>query len=234
MRSSRPAWPDLSIDSMDREAAVAEVSRWEKRLWVLLRNIRMGITSPEVRELLVLRGELRRVGPELISELKTAESGLQESGRRLGGLVKEVAMEAMKEIDLQSWKEKALKLLEMAEELPDPHEEACLSKEVLGELDEADLVIEGAGQLGYEARGLRRALEDCNKWVSENRDLFLHCGQDARRKIRTFWRELPSAAPDLYRTTWKFEKIADELKLAGKEVAFEGQESLQAGRPELR
>lgn len=198
------------------------VRQWREQLRDGLRGGRGSGSAQDLATLLIGWARLRRVRPELLAEAEAIV--VLEQAERLGdaaGL--EMLQRVVGQADLSGWMNVARRLSASYEEEPDTQLQERLSKQLIADLDTAELVTFAAGYFsgGRLGRASRRDLDEYVSWVHEQAADFLPAIMEVQTVGAAIRPDLPEFDPELALTAEKYIWLLDDAEDAEAEFAME-------------
>jgi hypothetical protein len=129
-------------------------------------------TAHEAYDLLALWGKLRRVRPEMLTQLQAADV-LERADSLLSERGRELTTQALTIPNPSAWLEETAQLEAAYEEPAAPEIRSALAERLLSDLDDADLVLDAARRHGQDSPELAGELDRCQEWLAEHADMFL-------------------------------------------------------------
>ena len=169
-------------------------------------------------DVLACYGGIERLSPDIISK---GDAPLVDRLRQIVSQHGETLVElALKVPNAAAWLLEADNFSILCEdgEILEYHERSRLARELLSDLDDADLVLYSAEKLGLGDEELDLELNECGSWVADNAFYLLPATFFAQTILKTFRDDLEDQDPDLALTKYKFVNVADVEEMAMAEL----------------
>lgn len=170
-------------------------------------------------DLISLRGRLQRVRPELIGQLDGADA-LAWAESQVGRLAPPMLEQALRVFDGDAWLTKAAKLSESYEDWIESAERSSWAEVVLTDLDDADLVLCAAEEMGGVNEEVADKLAECSAWAVDHADVFLSAGVWVQAVGETMRPDLAEFHAGSALTAEKYVSLLDELEVAEGEMSY--------------
>ncbi|NLY02007.1 MAG: hypothetical protein GXY83_38480 [Rhodopirellula sp.] len=179
-------------------------------------------------DLLALAGRLKRVRPELLASVDV-NGVFQQATHRIGRRQQELVSEALEVPNPAEWREEAQRLSESYERPISPIERARWARELIEDLDDAELVLEAATRVGNTDSKLAGELQGCRGWIEDHAADFLAAGTFVQTVGLMMRPDLAAWDEALAGTAEKFLLLLDAVEDAEAELSFESIAPLDRG-----
>lgn len=180
--------------------------------------------SHEAYDVLASWGKLRRVRPELLTQVKAGDlmSRVERFIRQPG----EVVELALTVPNTEGWVEEAIGFdASYEEDLPEA-ERVRWAGQLITDLDDAELVAAVAEELGHADAELKSDLDSCRSWLRKRPDLFYAAALGIQGIGQSLRPDLAVAEPRLVRTAEKYIWLLDAFVGVEEELYFSRQRPL--------
>jgi hypothetical protein len=180
--------------------------------------------TEEAFDILSCYARLQRTREDLL------DTGAMTLTERVGELLKkhgrDLAERALDLPDPAGWRAQAEVLEDSYCALVDPVERAGMARQLISDLDDADLVLAMAERLGLQDSELAVELAACNQWLMDHADSFLAAGTWIQSSAQTIREDIDTIDAGLALTTRKFLKLLDIMEDAEWDLASRDRECI--------
>lgn len=169
-------------------------------------------------DLLASWGKLRRVRPELL-----AEAGADGFMPRAKRHIHELIPLALTVPNTEAWLDWVRKFDASYEEVIAEAERVRWAGQLIGDLDDAELVAAVAEEQGHQDPELKAGLDSCRNWLRRRADLFYAASVEIQGIGQSVRPDLAAAEPALARTAEKFVWLLDAFVQVEEELTFSHQ-----------
>ncbi len=175
----------------------------------------------EAYDVLASWGKLRRVRPELL-----AEAGADELMPRTKRHIHELIPLALTVPNTEAWLDGARKFDASYEVVIPEEQRVSWAGRLIGDLDDAELVLAVAEEQGHQDPELKAGLDSCRHWLRRRADLFYAASVEVQGIGQSVRPDLAAAEPALVRTAEKFVWLLDAFVQVEEELNFSHQRPL--------